>query len=82
MALAVKSKLRATGPLIPDSPDHCCPVLLIERIVRFNEEKYPVLLLFVFLLEDAYRMNGALYPRLHPSGELCLPPALPTSADT
>ena len=64
MALAVKSKLRATGTLMPDSPEHGCPVLLIERITRVNEEKPPILLLPVLLEEDAHRMDGALYPGL------------------
>ena len=64
VAVAVKSKLRATGPLMPDSPENGCPVLLIERIVRVTEEKPPILLLPVFLEEDAYRMDGDLYPGL------------------
>ena len=59
-----KSKLLATGPLVPDSPEHGCPVLLIERITRINEEKPPILLLPVFFEEDAYHMDGALYPGL------------------
>ena len=64
MAVAVKSKLRATGPLMPDNPEHGCPVLLIERITRINEEKPPILLLPVLLKEDAHRMYGAIYPGL------------------
>ena len=64
VAAAVKSKLRATGPLMPDIPEHGCTVLLIERIARINEEKPPILLLTVLLEEDTHCMDGALYPGL------------------
>ena len=73
MAVAVESELRATRPLIPDIPKHGCPVLLIELIPRVNEEKTAVLLLRIFLPEDAYYMNAALYPRFHPPFQLCCP---------
>ena len=56
---------------MPDSPEHGCPVLLIERAVRVNEEKIPILLLFMFILKDVHRMDGVLYPRLQSSRKLC-----------
>ena len=49
MMVSVKVKLRAAGPLIPDRPNHCCPVLLIEGVLRINEEVPPVLLLGAML---------------------------------
>ena len=53
-----------------DSPDHGCPVLLIERIARVNDEKPQILLLPVLLLEDAHRVDGALYPSLQAPRQL------------
>ena len=70
MAVSVKRKLRATGPLVPDSLEHGCPNLLIELVARVNEEKTPILLLLMFLPEDAHHMDGALYPCLQASHQL------------
>ena len=50
---------------MPDSLEHGCPVLLIELIVRVNEDKPPILP--VLLEEDAHCMDGALYPGLKAS---------------
>ena len=58
---------------MPDSPKHVCPVLFIENILRVNEEKPPVLLLRVFLPEDAHCMYAALYPRFHSPSKLGCP---------
>ena len=70
VTVTVKGKLRATGPLVLDSPEHGCPVLLIERVARVNEEKPPILLILKLLPEDAHRVYGALYPRLQASRQL------------
>ena len=60
------------------------PVLLIECVLRINEEKTPVLFLRVLLPEYAQGMYAALYPRIHspgqllrPAGSLCLLPYQP-----
>ena len=71
MAVAVKSKLRATGTLVPDSSEHGCPVLFIERVARVNKEKPPIFLLPVLLPEDTHRVDGALYPSLQAPCQLC-----------
>ena len=49
---------------MPDIPEHGCPVLLIERIARVNEEKPSILLLPVLIEEDVHCMDSALYPGL------------------
>ena len=67
LAVVVKRKLRTTGPLVPDRPEHGCPVIFIERVTRVNDEKSQILLLFMFLPEDTHYMDGALYPRLQSS---------------
>ena len=41
------AKLRSTGPLIPEVPEHFCLVLLIERNSRINEKKPPVPILVI-----------------------------------
>ena len=70
MVVAVKRKLHSTGPLVPDSQDHSCPVLLIERVARVNKDKTPIILLFMFTPEDAHCVDGDIYPRLQPSRKL------------
>ena len=47
VAVTVESKLFAAGSIVLDRPQHCGSVLLIERIVHVNEEKYPVILLLM-----------------------------------
>ena len=39
LVVTVKGELRATRPLVPDSPKHFCPVLPIECFPSINEEK-------------------------------------------
>ena len=64
MAVTVESKLCATGPLMPKLPQHGGPVLLIELVACINEEKLPVLLLRVLILDQLHCMYTPLYPRL------------------
>ena len=45
VGLTVESKLRATGILVQDHPQHDDTVLLIYRVVRVNETEYLILLL-------------------------------------
>ena len=73
MAVAVEGELCATRPLMWDIPNLGCPVILIECVLRINEEKTPVFFLRVLLPEDAHVMYAALYPHLHPPGQLVCP---------
>ena len=45
VVVTVEINLCDTGSLVPDRPQHCGPVLLIESIARNNEKKPPVLFL-------------------------------------
>ena len=44
-AIAVEGKLLATSPLESDGPHNCRPIIIIEHILRTNEEGTPGLLL-------------------------------------
>ena len=64
----VKGKLRAAGPLMPDRPNNCYLVLLIEGVPLINEEETPVLLLGVLdvriyctLIIDIMELTQAKY---------------------
>ena len=57
-------------------PNHGCVILLIERIVRVNEEVPPVLLLVVLLPQMPHRMDTSLYSRLQATAELFRPAGL------
>ena len=70
MDITAKIKLRATGPLISDGPQHCCLIILIEHISFENEEETPVFLLSTLLPQEANCMNETLYTRLHPPTHL------------
>ena len=76
VAISVESELRTTGPLKLDGPHHFRPILLIERILRINEEEYPVLLLGMLLLPEAHNMDASLNPFLHPFTQLICPTRL------
>ena len=56
-----------------DIPNLGCPVILIECVLRINEEKTPVFFLRVLLPEDAHVMYAALYPQFHSPGQLVYP---------
>ena len=70
MATTVQIKLRATGPLILDVPQHGCLIILIDYISFENEEETPVFLLSTLLPQEANCMNETLYTRLHPPTHL------------
>ena len=70
MTVAVRGKLSTTGPLMSESPNHLCLVLLIECVPRINEEEPPVLLMGVLLLQQSHCMYPILYPFLHAIGYL------------
>ena len=57
-------------------PHHGCVILLIERIVRVNEEVPPVLLLVVLLPQMPHRMDTSLYSRLQATAEMFRPAGL------
>ena len=48
--VSVERKLRATGTIKTDGPEHGHPVIIIELILHVNEEKYVTLFLRVLLL--------------------------------
>ena len=64
MAVAVKFQPRTTGPLVAHRPQHGCAILLIERVLRINEEKPSVLLMGMLLPQDPHRVNPPFDTRL------------------
>ena len=72
--VAVKGKLCNTGPLIPNRPNHCCPIIPIEFVPCINQEETPVLLLGVLYPQETHSMYHILYPCLHATGQLLCPP--------
>ena len=52
------------------SPQHGSLVILIERVVRVNEEKPPVILLLVLMQDNPYRVYPPFYPHLKAAAEL------------
>ena len=57
-------------------PQHSGAVLLIERIVRVNEEKLPVLLLGILMPQEPHQVNKSLNPGFQPPTELLRPTGL------
>ena len=49
-----------------DITEHGCPVILIERIPRVNEEKHPILLLGMLRSLQTCCMHRALNYRFYP----------------
>ena len=47
VVIAVKRELSDTGPLKSGGPQHCCLILLIEQILRVNEDEASVLVVLI-----------------------------------
>lgn len=79
VAVAIIIKPRTIGTLVVHRPQNGGTVLLIECIVRINEEKPPLILLVMMLPHKPDRVNSPLDPGfqlptelLHPAGLLGL----------
>ena len=70
VAIAVEIEPRVTKPLESDGQNHFRLILLIECVLRFNEEESPVLLLVMILPQEAHCMDAPLNTCLRPSANL------------
>jgi hypothetical protein len=70
VSAAIECKPGPQRPLMTDSPQHGCPVLLVECILCINEQKAPILFMLVQLPEVLHRMNTAFNSCFKTSAEL------------
>lgn len=68
--ISVESKLYLVGLLVLDLSQYICPLLLIEYIVRINEEETPVLLMVTMFPHYPHCVNNALDYGIQPHTNL------------
>ena len=82
IAATVKNKLYETVPIILYLQQCYGPILLFELIACVNEEKPPVVLLWVIFPKQPRHVNTSLDPGFQPSQICSVPQALLASGQT